>query len=214
MVNGTAQLFTQSEIDIVRFLLRHFREKFTKLDLAEQLGKGKSYKNVRESIQKLVDRDFISIERVGASNLCSLNLQNNDTVNLITFIEHFDKEFGLFHKIKEIGGRLVNQLKEHTPFFILILFGSYAKNTAHEKSDVDFIIIADKEHHAGVKKEIEHIQAIYTLTLNAFVLTRKDYEEMLRRKDTNIGRESLANHVVLYGAEQYYHIVRDVLGEG
>lgn len=212
MTNVAPQAFTQSDLDIIRFLLRHLSEKFTKLSLAKQLGKGKSYKNVRESIQKLADRNFIVVETVGASSLCSLNLQNNDTINLISFIEHL--EFSLPATIKDIGERLVSQCKQYTPFFILVLFGSYVKNTAHKKSDIDFIIIADKEHHANFKKEIGHTQAIYTQILNTFVITRKDYEEMLKSKDTNIGRESLKHHLVLYGAEQYYHIVRDSLGKG
>ncbi|MBI2647700.1 hypothetical protein HYW99_04430, partial [Candidatus Woesearchaeota archaeon] len=47
------------------------------------------------------------------------------------------------------------------------------------------------------------------------VMAKNDYESMLSSKEeVNIGKESLKSHVLLYSAEIYYQIVRDVYGKG
>ena len=74
------------------------------------------------------------------------------------------------------------------------------------------IVIAEKKHHENIEKETVHLQAIYSLKLNFFVMTQKDYESMLISKEqVNIGKESLKSHVLLYGTELYYQMVRDAL---
>ncbi|MBI2663752.1 nucleotidyltransferase domain-containing protein [Candidatus Woesearchaeota archaeon] len=206
----------RSHIEILGFLIANLNKKFTQLELANRIGKGKSYKNIRESIKELAEQSIIATEEVGASKLCSLNLNESRTIDCISFIENV-KKYELFKKapvVNEISQRLIGQVKLHTPFFTLLIFGSYAKGTFHEKSDIDALIIAESRHHANISKEIRHLQAVYTKKINAFVTVQKDYENMLLSKEeVNVGKESLKAHVLLYGAELYYQMVKDAYGK-
>ena len=204
----------KSRVRILGFLLANPGRSFTQLELAKGLGMEKSYKNVREGLQELAEDGIVAKEDVGASVVCSLNFKVQKTLDYVSYLENA-KRYELFRiapKIQEISERLVEQVKLHTPFFTLLLFGSYAKGTFHEKSDVDLIIIAEKKHHENVEKETVYLQAIYSLKLNFFVMSQKDYESMLISKEqVNIGKESLKSHVLLYGTELYYQMVRDAL---
>lgn len=207
----------KSHIDILKFLAKNIGKKHTQLGIAKAIGKEKSYKNVREGIKELVKDKIIAIEAIGPYMLCSLDVDEQKTVEYISFIEN-SKKYAIFKKapvVEEIINRLVSQIKLHTVFFSMLLFGSYAKGTSHEKSDIDLIIITEKKHHANVNKEIASLQSIYTKKINAFVIIKEDYEKMLLSKEEiNIGKESLNDHILLYGSESYYQIVRDAYGKG
>ena len=212
ITNG--QGLKKSHVRILGFLLVNPGRSFTQLELAKGLGMEKNYKNVREGLQELAEEGIVAKEDVGASVVCSLNFKAQKTLDYASYLENA-KRYELFRiapKIQELSERLVEQVKLHTLFFTLLLFGSYAKGTFHEKSDVDLIVIAEKKHHENIEKETVHLQAIYSLKLNFFVMTQKDYGNMLTSKEqVNVGKESLKSHVLLYGTELYYQMVRDAL---
>lgn len=204
----------KSHLQILEFLLTNPGRGFTQLELAKGVGMEKSYKNVREGIRELAEQGVISKEEVGASVVCSLNFKGQKTLDYAVYLENV-KRYGLFGvapKIRELSEKLVEQVKLYTPFFTLLLFGSYSKGTFHEKSDVDIIVIAEKKQHTGIERALASLQAIFTMNLNFFVVSQSDYAAMLKsREAVNIGKESLKNHVSLYGTELYYQIVRDAL---
>ena len=116
----------QSHIEIVRFLSENINKKFTQIQIAKGIGKGKSYKNVRESIKELVKYGVIDTEGVGPYILCSLDIDEPATIVYVAFAEH-SKKHAIYKKaadVKEICERLINQIKQHTPFFAMLLFGS------------------------------------------------------------------------------------------
>lgn len=207
----------QSYIEIVKFLSENINRKFTQIQIARGIGKGKSYKNVRENIRELAKYGIIETECVGPYVLCSLDIDEPATIVYATLAEH-SKKYSIYKKaadVKEICERLIRQIKQHTPFFAMLLFGSYAKDTFHEKSDIDLIILIEKKYHDDVKREIASLQSIYTKKINTFAMSKSDYESMLvSKEEVNIGRESLKNHVLLYSAEIYYQILRDAYGKG
>lgn len=204
----------KGHIRVLSFLLANPGRSFTQLEIAKSVGQEKSYKNVREVIKELAVQGVIVKQEIGASVSCSLNFKVSKTLDYLAYVENA-KRYELFKRVpavREIGERLIEQIRLHTPFFSLLLFGSYAKGTFHERSDVDFVVIAEKKHHAAIGNEFAHLQAIYTLKLNFFVMAPADYEGMLKRKgEINVGKESLRGHVLLYGTELYYQVVRDAL---
>ena len=207
----------KTHIEIVRFLSENINKKFTQIEIARGIGKGKSYKNVRESIKELAKHRVLDTEDIGPYILCSLNIDEYATIEYIVFAEN-SKKHAIYKKapvIKEICERLIEQIKRHTLFFSMVLFGSYAKGTFHEKSDIELIILIEKRYNADINREISSLQSIYTKKINTFVLTKNDYDSMLASKEEiNIGKESLKTHVILHSAEIFYEIVRDAYGKG
>ena len=215
MRNATNTLtLKKGHIRVLGFLLANQGRSFTQLEIAKSVGQVKSYKNLRGAIQELAEQGVIVKREVGASVLCSLNFKVSKTLDYLAYVENVRKYelFKMVPAVREIGERLIAQIRLHTPFFSLLLFGSYAKGTFHERSDADLVVIAEKKHHAAIGNEFTHLQAIYTLKLNFFVMAPADYERMLKSKEEiNVGKESLRGHVLLYGTELYYQVVRDAL---
>ena len=203
-------------IEILKFLLKDIEKKYTQLELAKAIGKETSYKGIRENIKTLVENKILLTETVGASIICFLNLQEPKALDYLAFIENSKKYDFLrrHHEIEEITERLIEQIKFHTVFFSLLLFGSYVKGTQHRKSDIDLLAIGDKEYHSGIKREWMKLRAIYEREINLITVTKDDYIEMLASKEEiNVGKESLKNHIILYGTESFYQLVREAYGK-
>ena len=82
----------------------------------------------------------------------------------------------------------------------IILFGSYAKKTFQEDSDIDLFYqgqITDKEIET-----VKNIGKIYGKTINIKKSTLKKFESGLRGKDPLI-IEIIKNHIILQNPEQF-----------
>lgn len=93
-------------------------------------------------------------------------------------------------------------------FFVLLIFGSYSKGTETSKSDIDLLAITPKKDDL---KEIENvINKVYTkVKKSIIVVTVDDFKEMISISQIlNVGNEARKNHIILYGAEQYYQILK------
>ena len=211
-----AQLPKLSQIRIVDFLFKNIDKKPTQTEIARATGQAKSYKNVREVLKELEKQGIVTIQKVGNYKTCSLNLMNHATLNYLVLIEH-SKENDLFKKAKyveEMLNKIVQEILQHTANFSIVLFGSYAKGNYHEHSDVDLIVIADKNKHENIKRTISSIQSIYTKKINYFIVTEKEYAKMIANgNEVNIGTESLKYHIIIYGIEYFLTIVGNVYGK-
>jgi predicted nucleotidyltransferase len=85
-------------------------------------------------------------------------------------------------------------------FFVLLVFGSYAKGTQDKKSDIDLLIITNEE-----ELERKLAAALSTIRTHITAIRQNDFQEMIMKRDeVNIANETIDNHIIIYGAEQYY----------
>lgn len=148
---------------------------------------------------KALERDKVLISKtIGKNKQYSLNFENIITKNYITLSEaiattSFLKQIFLIKKItKEIFN--LNFLGT------IVLFGSYAKKTFKEDSDIDLFYLG-----RITDKEIQNIKSIgktYGKTINVKKSTLKNFESGLRKKDPLI-IEIIKNHVILQNSEQF-----------
>lgn len=96
-------------------------------------------------------------------------------------------------------------------FFVLLVFGSYSKGTETSKSDIDLLAITPKKDDDF--KEIENaINKVYTkVKKGIIVVTVDNFKEMISIPQVlNVGNEARKTHIILYGVEQYYQILKKV----
>jgi predicted nucleotidyltransferase len=93
------------------------------------------------------------------------------------------------------------------PFFIIMVFGSYAKGSQDSKSDIDLLMVVNEKDE--IKNAEDMIQNAYTKIKKSInVVDLENFLEMLKNPEKlNIGNEAKKNHVLLHGAESYYQIV-------
>lgn len=161
-----------------------------------------NYKIVYEEIGKLEREDLIKITRYGNAKVCSFNYKYHSK---IVEIEEIRKN-ELF-KNKDIK-LIYTRLKEvKSPFYCLILFGSYANKTNKKGSDIDLCLVTD---NIEVNNEAQSILNITPLNVHLQDFSSKHFLMMLKSKEFNVGNEILKNNIVLYGIESFYEMMNNV----
>lgn len=147
---------------------------------------------------KALEKDKILISKtVGKNKVYSLNFENIITKNYLTLSETVETISFLeqIFLIKKIIKEIFNLNLSGT----IILFGSYAKRTFKEDSDIDLFYLGQI-----TDKEIQNIKKIgktYGKTINVKKSTLKNFELGLRKKEPLI-IEIVKNHVILQNPEQ------------
>ena len=77
---------------------------------------------------------------------------------------------------------------------LALLFGSYAKNTAHNKSDIDLYV---ETENLGLKKELENLNSKISVKIGKF------------NRDSLLIKEIIDNHVIIKDFEKYYEKTND-----
>lgn len=197
-------MLTKTEEQILVFLLSNPEERLTIRGIAKRLGK--SYTLVYNNIADLDKKKIIRKQDVPPGQIISLN--EFAPTNIFIEIElKRKKEF--LQKYPWIQVMLEDILMYSSNlFFVLLVFGSYAKGTKTAKSDLDLLIIAQNK---GYINEIENaIRKAYTKVKKSLNFADiNDFEEMIKNPNKlNIGNEAKKFHIVLYGLEEYYQLIK------
>ena len=94
------------------------------------------------------------------------------------------------------------------PDYSLILFGSYAKGKADKHSDLDIAIIVSEKDKEEAERATKPVKRMSSLEIHFLEFTYKDFIEMLKSKDNNVGKEIIKNFVIFKGGEQFYDCLR------
>lgn len=200
-----------SKIDMIllEFLIKNSEQQFSIRELARKTST--DYKLIHNSMQRLLKKKLATKEKYGRTYLCKINL--NICPKYFVFVENERKE--KFLKRHSDISILCDDIQEKTPspFFIFLIFGSHASKKAHKKSDIDALIIVPKKKDMPLfEKFINNILSIRPFKLHYFVITHRDFTDMLRSKEKiNLGKEVFRNHIIIYGAETYYKLLRGAI---
>jgi len=97
-------------------------------------------------------------------------------------------------KINEIRDKIAGKIKPEK----IILFGSYAKGTQNEDSDIDIaVIVKDKKKSSKRNIEIKRIFFDRTYALDVFSFNNKEIEQLSRISGT-MAYEVIKNGKLLY----------------
>ena len=154
------------------------------------------------AIKEFQRQGLIQQRKTGDVSTYSLDLSNNLTLaylNLINEAEIRQKPFEAIKAIRE---------KMPTEFFILLLFGSQIKGTATKKSDLDIAIIVESEQaKKNTLPVLETIKRREIIKIDYHVFTRKEYLEMLKAENENLGKQIYTDNVVYYGYIAYCKLI-------
>ncbi|MBS3092321.1 nucleotidyltransferase domain-containing protein [Candidatus Pacearchaeota archaeon] len=143
---------------------------------------------------------------MGKSKVCELNL-NFEAVSLLSFL---DEQEALSKKIPNIDKVL--DLKEFIDDIILVT-GSYSKNTQTSKSDIDLVIIT-KDDAFKKQKLLENLTALFHPRMHAIVITQKDFIGMLLDKKANFGKEIFNSKLIFRNTSRYYGLIKEAINNG
>ncbi|MBI5393494.1 nucleotidyltransferase domain-containing protein [Candidatus Woesearchaeota archaeon] len=150
-----------------------------------------------------LEKDKIIISKTAGKNkVYSLNLENILTKDYLIISElaesiQFQEEVFLIKKI-------ITEIVKLNLAGVVILFGSYAKKTFDEKSDIDLFYLG--ELNEAQNKKIKEIGYIYGKTINLKTAALPNFEKGLRNKDPLI-IEIIKNHILLQNRELFINAI-------
>lgn len=195
-------MFTKTEAKIMEIFVSKINSKFSIKEISKILIK--PYPLIHRSIQNLLrEKCVIKDEK----QLLSVNYRENHSE--LTYIEALrgknalSKDKTLFLFVQDVFEKM------NTDFFIFLIFGSYVEK--NNPRDIDILCIVEDEKKVNeIERILGNVSSNFTKHFEVQVISRKSAYEMLGKRDkVNIVNETLNKHILLFGAENYYRMLKN-----
>ncbi|MBI5066536.1 nucleotidyltransferase domain-containing protein [Candidatus Woesearchaeota archaeon] len=204
-------MLTKFQQSIVALLASDITREYTIREISQVLRK--NYRNTYESVQELIKNKIIHKKRVGRSDICSLDLKQEETIDSLVGAEELRKlSFKKKHSsIKILLFELISKFKKYTSFFCMVVFGSYASGTARERSDLDLLmILPDIKQKNNFIKEMNLMQITTNVTISPIIISENEFRDMLSSKqEINVGKETIKKHILFYNSQIFWELVKN-----
>jgi predicted nucleotidyltransferase len=162
------------KIEILKLLINNKEEIFSirKISKIRKIN----YKSAYLSLRFLEKEKLVTLKKIGNTLSCAFNNRFNDFV--------FKAEYLRREEVLKNKNLLVvyNRLKEINKPFILLLFGSYIKETANKNSDIDLLLISDEEAAKIVEREI----TLFPIKFHLTAISYEEFASMLKSKEFTV----------------------------
>lgn len=198
----------QYEIDKV-FLEKPWKP-LTYLEI-QKISKKRSKWFIYKELDRLKDNNMIVPKKIGKRTLVyNARLDTASAQQYWGFLS----EYVAWTK-KGFPLQIIENLKSKmpTPFFSLIVTGSYVKGTNTKNSDIDVVIISDHESKS-IYAELRYETETSIPKVHLYVFTRQEFIEMLSAKKENYGKEIVRNSLIFLGGAQYYSLLSEAIAHG
>lgn len=199
----------KEELKIIDLFRKNLLSEFTLKEIMKKLNK-KSYNWTYNSVAKLSKNILIS-EKKGNATIVRLNLNNPIALNYLIYLDRKEsntKKIPIVWEITESCSRC-------TPYFTLLVAGSYAARNAGKNSDIDVVIIVEGEvKKKEIKPYVKEITRLSVINVDDHIITRDEFYRMLLSEDENFGKEVFRKHLLFYGVEAYYQMIREAAKNG
>ena len=177
-----------------------FKE-YTFKEIKESLNE-KSNNTIQLAISKFKSENLITDRKIGNSILYKLNLNEDSVFDYITIFDNSK----LSKNAKQSIMRVKEEVNKITPFFSIIVFGSYAKRMQKKDSDIDIAIIAE-----GNKEKIKAQTNIASdksiIPIDIHLISKSEFLEMLNDTKENLGKQIARNHLAIHNSKIFYSIL-------
>lgn len=201
-VESVDRIFKQFLPDLTkRFTIR-------KLSLAAGLSYDAAYRHVHH----LISEGALREERVGAYSSVSVNFGSSlarkiiEGISLKRTAEFLKNDVVLRKLVEELVGELERAVPDE--LVSVVLYGSYAKGLASERSDVDVLVVVSTfDVRETVERVCDALGVRYGKEVAPLVTTASELGNMLKAEKPTVAHEVLLDGVVLWGYERYFSVV-------
>ena len=184
-----------NKLKIINYLGKNLEQSFTMNELSKFTKI--PYATFHRAVQEM--KDLIKIKKVGKSKTITLNKDNTIIKSYLTISSEEEKKE--FLTKQPIISKIVSELDTKD---IVVLFGSYAKDTKREFSDIDLLVI-NKEGNKSIS--FSKYELLFKKKINPIFITKLELTQMIQEKDENLGKQVLKNHVILNNPESFWGCV-------
>ena len=183
-----------NKLKIINYLGKNKGKKFTMHELSSLINI--PYATFHRTISKMPD--LIIKQKAGKATLIEINDIPIIKPYLAISSEEEKKEY---LKKSPLISKISSEIESND---IVILFGSYANKTENEKSDIDFMVI-NKDGRKSLS--FSKYEVLFRKKINPIFITEKEFKQMLKEKEENVGKQALSNHIILNNPEKFWGLV-------
>ena len=190
--------FTKIEIEIIKFLFKHYKDKYNARQLAKLLKINHTHTN--KLCNLLTDKKLLVREELGNSILFYYNYDDKLAIKFMGYI--LSLEENEFPKWLQV---LAHSLKKFKSCIEMgIVFGSSIKN--NDFNDIDVLLMYSPEKSREVKKIKDEIRRseLIEKPIRYVDISEKD---MLSNKEDKVFYSILSNNLVFYNSEKYVEVI-------
>jgi len=208
--NGLLRGLLKKEVLLLRPFVREPWKDFT-LTQIKQITGNTSHHYAYNGLERFVSSGVIAKATKGNTNLYKIRADGGQSSLYLCIMEMIMRE-----ERKDIpyGNIARLMVKIRSPFYSLLVGGSYAEGKQKKGSDLDVaIIIPDgesKKQHEIALKEGE----LMVPEIHGFVFTQEEFHLMLTNPEFNYGKEIARKHVMIHGSEAYYSMLFRAMRNG
>ncbi len=188
-------------------VLAHLLDNTDRLEGIRELARetGTAYCLANRTLHRLESQGAVELRKAGSTKVITISPQA-DPAMLAEAERHKRERFLSSHPLlRPVLQKII--ANQHSSFFVLLVFGSYAKGTQRKGSDLDLLaIVPDESGVRWMEAAIRSAARTTPHTLHETVVTEADYRRMLRDGGMNVALETKRRHIVMYGDEQYYRM--------
>lgn len=187
-------------VDVVIALIENPEDQVNISQLSKKLKM--DYKNTYNIIKKLEKENLIILNRFGNAYNCILNKKINP---LIFEAEYRRREELLKNKNFKV---LFNKLHSIMTPFVALIFGSYAKKKATQYSDIDLMLVYNKNIEKNIN--IERTISLLPLDIHTVTFSYDEFLKMAKSREFSVVAEAIKHNIILTGIEEYYRLIENV----
>ncbi|MEK6900248.1 MAG: nucleotidyltransferase domain-containing protein, partial [Nanoarchaeota archaeon] len=169
-------------------------------------SKEKSNNALALTINRLKKEGVLIEKKIGKSGILTLNLEND----LAFYYLAICNDNRIPHLARLALENLKKEISLDTPFYSIVLFGSYAAGEQRKDSDLDvavFIENEDKRKHIEALANSAKLKSI--LEMDIQVIPRAEMIEMLTNDEENLGKQIARKHLAAYNHRIFYEINKE-----
>jgi predicted nucleotidyltransferase/predicted DNA-binding protein YlxM (UPF0122 family) len=197
-------LFTKNQVKILKLFTANITKRFSIRKVAKLINV--DYSHVYKSIKPLIKEGFLDEDEEQY-----LRLDYRANHQLLAYIESLRALDFLKRKDNSIVELFFHEVLNEidTDFFVFIIFGSAVDQK--KRSDVDVLLVVDNAEKVDFTEKMAfRVAENYSEKFHIGVISFESVYEMLGKRDElNVMNETLNKHVILYGAEAYYRMVKN-----
>jgi predicted transcriptional regulator len=191
--------FTKIEIQIAKYLFKHYKERYNARHLAKTLDINHAHANKLCNI--LLEKQILVKEDIGNSTYFSYNYKYKLAIKFIEYILSLEeKEFPKWLDV------LLHSLQKFKPYIhVGLVFGSSIKNK--DFNDIDVLLIYDSKNSKEVKKIKEEIRKsdLIEKPIRYMDITEKD---ILSNNEDKVFYSIMSNNLIFYNTEKYVEVIK------
>lgn len=203
-------MLTGSQLKIFEPLTRNMLKEYSIKEIKENCGE-KSNNALALALKKFKEENLVKERRIGRSLLYTINADNELVFNYIQMINT--------KKLPKSALRAIERIKEdvekHTPFFSIVIFGSYATGKQTKDSDLDVAVFIEEESKRKIMESALKSSELKTpLQIHGHVISKDEFLEMLKVDEENLGKQIARKHLSVYNSHIFYSLLKKGIKNG